>query len=140
MTKTARRKQRKAQRSQRKAQQPRPATPRATPAIANPFDLTPQDIEAAAQAQQTAQQAAQQKAQRGGQHKVPVIGGNSSAKRNQQADYSETILHAPPVRNLGRCGPVAPDVLYFEAWRAFIRADKAQYKPRHFLGISPIWW
>jgi len=141
MTKTARRKKRKAQRQQRKAQPPvQRATPatRATPMqVTDPFDLSPADIQRAAQAQQAAQRAAQ----RGGQRKAPVIGGNSSAT----TDYSETLQHdapprhAPPARDPGRCGPVPTSILCLEAWRTFIRADKAQYKPRHYLGISPVW-
>ena len=148
MTKTAQRKLRKAQRTtlratrnaQQAAQRATPApraAPRAAPAITNPFDLTPADIQRVAIAQRAAQQAAQQAAQRRGQQRANAIAPNQ--------DYSETIRHAdpvrhaPPARHPGRCGPVAPSILYFEAWRAWILANNAQYKPRHYLGISPVW-
>lgn len=131
MTKTARRKQRKAHRATRNF------VPRATPASAlpiNPFDLTPADIQRAAESIKRNAQRSTAK----GQRKASIIGGNKRPQTDQ-TDHSSSVRHAPPARDPGRCDPVAADVLYFEAWRDFISANKAQYKPRHFLGIWPIW-
>jgi hypothetical protein len=129
MTKTARRKQRKAQRkAPRNVQRATPVQRATGPVVADPFDLSPADIQRAAESQRTPTR----NAQRRGQHKAPVIGG--------KPDYSETLhRHGPPVRDPGRCAPVAADTLYFEAWQDFLKANSAQYKPRHFLGIFPVW-